>query len=101
MRPTHPVDHGVLVRREGGQGVAVVRLAEHLQHRLGPRLLAGSTHRASAGLRAQLVQVGPRRDGVLEPQRPRRPSHDLVLPQERNAVHLLNVGHEVVVWKIK
>ena len=91
MRPTHPVDHGVLVRRNGGESVTVVRLTEHLHHRLGPGLLTGPAHRAGAGLRAQLVKVRPGRDRVLKSQCPRSVRHQLVLPQQRDAVHLLNV----------
>ena len=52
---THPVDHGVLVRGQRGQGVGVVGLTEQLQHRLGARLLARAAHRARAGLGAEII----------------------------------------------
>ena len=88
---SYPVDHGVLVRRNCGESVTVVRLTEHLHHRLGPGLLTRPAHRAGAGLGAQVVKVRPGRDGVLKSQCPRSVRHQLVLPQQRDAVYLLNV----------
>ena len=54
MLITHPVHHGVLVRRQRGEGVAVVRLPEQLYHRLGAGVLARAAHRARAGLGTEL-----------------------------------------------
>ena len=51
---THPVHHGVLVRGERGQGVAVVRLTEKLQHGLSPGLLTSSAHCACTRFRPEL-----------------------------------------------
>ncbi len=51
---THPVHHGVLVRGERGQGVAVVRLTEQLQHRLSPGLLTSSAHCARTRFRPKI-----------------------------------------------
>ena len=45
----------------------------------------------------QVVQIGPCGDGMLESQGPRSTRHQLVLPEQRDAVHLLYVGHKVVV----
>ena len=54
MLITHPVHHGVLVRRQRGEGVAVVRLPEQLYHRLGAGVLARAAHCARAGLGTEL-----------------------------------------------
>ena len=51
----------------------------------------------SASYSPQIVEAGPDRERVLEPQRPGDARQQLVLAQQRHAVHTLDVRHEVVV----
>ena len=63
---TDPVEHGFRFGRQGGEGVVVVGLPEHLQLRGRLPLLTGSAHRRRTRLRTQLVQTRPGGDAVGE-----------------------------------
>ena len=67
VRCTNPIEHGLGLGRQGGQGVAVVGLAEHLEHGRRLPLLTGAAHGGGARLGAQLVEAGPGGDAVGEP----------------------------------
>ena len=66
---TDPIEHGFRFWRQGGEGVVVVRLPEHLQLRGRLPLLTGSAHRRGTGLGTQLVQTRPGGDAMGESEK--------------------------------
>ena len=66
LKATDPIEHGFRFGRQGGEGVVVVGLPEHLQLRGRLPLLTGSAHCRGTGLGTQLVQTRPGGDAVGE-----------------------------------
>ena len=66
---TDPIEHGFRFGRQGGEGVVVVGLPEHLQLRGRLPLLTGSAHCRRTGLGTQLVQTRPGGDAVGESEK--------------------------------
>ena len=69
VKATDPIEHGFRFWRQGGEGVVVVGLPEHLQLRGRLSLLTGSAHCRRTRLRTQLVQTRPRGDAVGESEK--------------------------------
>ena len=69
LKATDPIEHGFRFGRQGGEGVVVVWLPEHLQLRGRLPLLTGSTHCRGTRLGTQLVQTRPRGDAVGESEK--------------------------------
>ena len=65
-KSTDPIEHSLRFGGKSGEGVAVVGLPKHLQHRGRLPLLAGPAHRRRARLGAQLVQARPCCDAMRE-----------------------------------
>ena len=69
LKATDPIEHGFRFWRQGGEGVVVVGLPEHLQLRGRLPLLTGSAHCRGTGLGTQLVQTRPGGDAVGESEK--------------------------------
>ena len=66
LKATDPIEHGFRFGRQGGEGVVVVGLPEHLQLRGRLPLLTSSAHCRGTRLGTQLVQTRPGGDAVGE-----------------------------------